>query len=154
MFCLLQVLKFKRNMKSSQKLLTQITLFEGYSEKAYKCSAGVWTCGYGHTRGVTKSTVCNRTQAKKWLEEDLRPCEDFCNTIKEIDTQGKFDSCVDFCFNLGVDAFKKSTLLKLIRKKEKNEVIKKEFEKWVYAKGQRLNGLVKRRKWESQRWDE
>lgn len=46
-------------MISSNLLIAKIKQFEGYRSKAYRCSAGVLTCGYGHTKGVTDHTVCN-----------------------------------------------------------------------------------------------
>ena len=36
-------------MKASNRLIDKIKEFEGYKSKAYRCPAGVWTCGYGHT---------------------------------------------------------------------------------------------------------
>jgi hypothetical protein len=39
-------------MKSSQRLIDYLKKTEGYSGVAYKCPAGVWTIGYGHTNGV------------------------------------------------------------------------------------------------------
>ena len=44
-------------MKCSQEGLALIKKFEGCKLKAYKCSAGVWTIGYGHTAGVKEGDV-------------------------------------------------------------------------------------------------
>ena len=43
-------------MRISQKGLDLIKEFEGRSLKAYKCVAGNWTIGYGHTKGVNQNT--------------------------------------------------------------------------------------------------
>jgi lysozyme len=51
---------------------------------------------------------------------------------------------LSFTYNLGVGAFSKSTLLKKLNQKE-FEAACKELDKWVYAGGKKLNGLVKRR---------
>lgn len=139
-------------MKASEVLIEKIKEFEGFSSKAYKCPAGVYTCGYGTTKGVTASTTCTRELAEQWLKKDLEPIEKYLNTISELNTQGRYDSCVDFCYNLGVDAFKGSTLLAKIRAKAPTAEIQAQFRRWVYAGGKKLAGLVKRREWEAQRW--
>ena len=142
-------------MKVSDDLIEKIKQFEGYRSKAYRCSAGVLTCGYGHTKGVTARTTCNKTKALAWLKSDLEPIERFLSAIPEVcKTQGRFDACADFCFNLGVNAFKGSTLLKQIQKKSSVSTIQAEFLKWVYAGGKPLEGLKNRRRWEAQRWVE
>lgn len=142
-------------MKVSDDLIEKIKQFEGYRAKAYKCAAGRWTCGHGHTKGVTARTVCDKAKALAWLRSDLEPIENFLSAIPEVcKTQGRFDACADFCFNLGVNAFKGSTLLKQIQKKSSVSTIQAEFLKWVYAGGKPLEGLKNRRRWEAQRWVE
>lgn len=142
-------------MKVSNELIDKIKQFEGYRSKAYRCSAGVLTCGYGHTKGVTARTTCNKAKALAWLKSDLKPIESFLSAIPEVcKSQGRFDACADFCFNLGVNAFKESTLLKLIHKKSSVSIIQAEFLKWIYAGGKSLEGLKNRRRWEAQRWVE
>ena len=139
-------------MKASDILIAKIKEFEGYRQKAYRCPAGVWTCGYGHTNGVTAKTSCTQAQADAWLRQDLAPLEKVLSDIKEIDTQGKFDTCLDFCFNLGLGNFLRSTLLKTIKAGMGEKLIKAEFMRWVYAGGRKFDGLVKRREWEAERF--
>lgn len=141
-------------MKASDELVRKIKEFEGFSNTAYTCSGGVLTVGYGHTSGVTPTTRCTRGEAEQWLRQDLAPVEAYLNTIPEIDTQGKFDACCDFCFNLGIGNFKGSTLLRKIKAKASAEDIQAQFRRWVYAKKKVLKGLVRRREWEAQRWRE
>lgn len=140
-------------MKSSNLLIAKIKQFEGYRSKAYRCSAGVLTCGYGHTKGVTARTTCDKSKAEVWLRADLAPIEAFLSAIPEVcKSQGRFDACADFCFNLGINAFRGSTLLKRIQRKEPTDTIQREFRKWVYAAGRVLDGLVIRRELEAERW--
>ena len=139
-------------MEASEELIAHIKKSEGYRTKAYKCAAGVWTCGWGHTKGVTSRTTCDKKKAEEWLKEDLKPIEAFLGAIRQVNTQGRFDACADFCFNLGVDAFRGSTLLKKIRQGATVAAVQGEFRRWVYAGGKRLEGLVKRREWEAKRW--
>ena len=91
----------RSTMKASDILIAKIKEFEGYMSRAYRDAVGVWTCGYGHTRGVTAKTSCTQAQADAWLRQDLAPIEKKLGGIKEIDSQGKLDACLDFCFNLG-----------------------------------------------------
>ena len=102
-------------MRASDMAISKIKEFEGYSNTAYRCAAGVWTCGYGHTSGVTAATTCIRGEAEQWLRSDLAPVEAYLDSVPEIDTQGKYDALCSFCFNLGIGAFKGSTLLRKIK---------------------------------------
>lgn len=141
-------------MKASELLIGKIKEFEGYSNTAYRDSAGVWTCGIGHTSGVTPTTTCTRKEAERWLLEDLAPVEAYVNTIEQVRTQGQYDALVDFAYNLGIGKLKSSTLLKKIKAGTSTGDIQAEFRRWVYAGGKILKGLVKRREWEAARWAE
>ena len=142
-------------MRASDVLIEKIKQFEGYRAKAYKCAAGRWTCGYGHTKGVTARTVCDKAKAEEWLRKDLESIENFLSAVPEVcKTQGRFDACADFCFNLGTGSFRGSTLFKLIQKKASVAAIQAEFLKWVYAGGRPLEGLKTRRRWEAGRFAE
>lgn len=141
-------------MKASNLLIEKIKEFEGFSSTAYRCPAGVWTCGFGATKGITPTTRCTRAEAEQWLRRDLAPIEAYLNTIPEVDTQSKFDSCADFCYNLGTGNFKSSTLLRKIKEGAPTGDIQEQFRRWVYAGGKKLKGLVKRREWEANRFAE
>ena len=142
-------------MKASEVLIDKLKQFEGYRAKAYRCPAGVWTCGYGHTKGVTARTVCDKKKAEEWLRADLAPIESFLSAVPEVcKSQGRFDACADFCFNLGTGAFRGSTLFKLIQKKASVAAIQAEFLKWIYVCGRPKKGLKMRRRWEASRFAE
>lgn len=141
-------------MKASDLLIEKMIEFESLRLTSYKDSVGVWTIGVGHTMGVRQGQAITKEQAMTLLKGDLLPCENFVNSIKEIDTQGKFDALVDFSFNLGIEALKKSTLLKLILAKAEESDIKNQFLRWNKAGGRVLSGLVKRRNWEAMRYSQ
>lgn len=141
-------------MKASELLVGKLKEFEGFSNTAYKCAAGVWTCGYGTTKGITPTTRCTRAEAEQWLLRDLAPVEAYVNTIPEVNTQGKYDALVDFAYNLGLGNLKQSTLLRKIKEGAPTEDIQEQFRRWVYAGGKVLKGLVRRREWEARRWAE
>ena len=139
-------------MKSSELLLNKIIDFEGCKLTAYKCPAGVWTIGVGHTKGVKQGQKITEAQAISLLKGDLLPCENYVNNLGVCKTQGQFDALVDFCFNLGTGALGRSTLLKFIRQGKAEQYIRGEFAKWVKSGGKTLPGLVKRRAWEADRY--
>lgn len=141
-------------MEASDLLIKKITEFEGFSNTAYRCPAGKWTCGIGHTSGVTPTTTCTRKEAEQWLKEDLAPVEAYVNTIEQVRTQGQYDALVDFAYNLGLGSLKSSTLLRKIKEVAPTGDIQEQFRRWVYAGGKVLKGLVRRREWEAQRWAE
>ena len=139
-------------MKSSELLINKIIEFEGCKLKAYKCPAGIWTIGVGHTKGVKQGHTITKEQAMTLLRGDLLPCENYVNNLGVCKTQGQFDALVDFSFNLGSSALGRSTLLKYIRQCREEQYIRNEFAKWVNSKGERLKGLVIRRAWEADRY--
>jgi len=132
-------------MKTSKKGIELIKKYEGLKLKAYKCSAGVWTIGYGHTKNVKQGDVITEGQAEILLIYDLF---DFENCIKKNVTipltQNQFDALVSLCFNIGCGNFLKSTLLKKLNEGKIAEAAK-EFLKWNKADGKELAGLTKRR---------
>lgn len=147
-------------MRVSDICFEKIQEFEGLRLTAYKCPAGVWTIGFGHTKGVKMGQTITKAQAKTLLRGDLLPCEEYVRGLNLELTQGQFDALVDFCFNLGTGSLGKSTLLQKVKLycKTKDESlvkrIKEEFTKWVYAGNVIFSGLVKRRDWEAERFFE
>lgn len=101
-------------MKISDAGLSLIRTFEGLSTKAYRCPAGVWTIGYGHTSNVTKDMLITQKEAECLLLSDLAYFEKaVTNLVKEGScTQSQFDALVCFAFNVGVGSLAASTLLK------------------------------------------
>jgi lysozyme len=141
-------------MRVSDICFEKIQEFEGLRLTAYKCPAGVWTIGFGHTKGVKMGQTITKSQAETLLRGDLLPCEEYVRGLNLELTQGQFDALVDFCFNLGTAALQRSTLLQKIRTKADEQTIRGEFAKWVNSGGARLQGLVKRRAWEADRFFE
>lgn len=139
-------------MKASNQLIVKIKEFEGLRLRAYRDSGGKPTIGYGHTQGVKMGQRITERQAEEMLEQDLWVAGRFPSTMKEIDTQGKYDAVVSFIFNLGVGNFKRSTLYRRILHHAPDRLIQAEFRRWVHAGGKVLPGLVKRREWEAERW--
>ncbi len=129
----------------SQNGVDLIKSFEGCVLKAYQDSAGVWTIGYGHTKGVHSGMTISATQAEDYLKSDLAMFEQAVNNCVTVSiTQNVFDALVSFSFNVGGAALKKSTLLAKLNKGDINGAAA-EFDKWVYAGKRVLPGLIRRR---------
>ncbi len=141
-------------MKSSSILIAALKRFETCVLHAYQDQGGVWTIGYGHTSGVKKGDRITHYQAEMFLREDLAFFEAEAQKVKHLSTQGKFDAVVDFMFNCGIANFRKSTLRKYIESGRPVWQIQKEFCRWTYGGGEELGGLVTRRIWEANRFNE
>ncbi|MBN1989361.1 MAG: lysozyme [Bacteroidales bacterium] len=132
-------------MKTSQKGINLIKGHETLRLKAYLCPAGVLTIGYGHTKGVKDGDTITEQQAEQFLKEDLAEAEDAVLRTKVALNQNQFDALVSFVFNVGASKFNGSTLKKKLLKNASDKSISNEFSRWIYSKGEKLNGLVKRR---------
>lgn len=141
-------------MRASQKLIDHIKRSESCVLTAYKDSAGIWTIGYGHTSGVKKGDRITAYQAEQFLKEDLVKFETIANKVKRIATQGQYDAVLDFIYNCGPGNFNSSTLKKYIESGRKTWEIQEQFLRWVNAGGKKLGGLVTRRIWEANRFNE
>lgn len=98
-------------MNISKKGIELIKKFEGLSLKAYKCPAGVWTIGFGHTANVKEGQIITKIQAESYLKHDIKLYELYViNNVPYKLTQGQFDALVSFTFNCGLKNLK--TLIK------------------------------------------
>ena len=132
-------------MHISDNGLNLIKRFEGFRKKAYKCPAGVWTIGYGHINKVRPDDIITEAEATELLIKDVFNCEGVINHfVKKTLNQGQYDALCSFIFNVGSGNFQRSTLLRKLNQAD-YEGAANEFPKWVYSKGKKLPGLVKRR---------
>lgn len=141
-------------MNASQTLINHIKRSESCALTAYQDTVGVWTIGYGHTKGVKRGDKIPAAIAEQYLRQDLALFEAAAGKVRGIRTQGQFDAVVDFMFNCGVGNFNSSTLKKYIEGVRKTWEIQEQFLRWVNAGGKKQGGLVTRRIWEANRWNE
>lgn len=100
-------------MKTSQKGVDLIKQFEGLELEAYQDIAGVWTIGYGHTETAKSGMRINEREAEALLQRDLRPREQALSRIVNVTiNQNEFDALISFVYNVGVEAFRRSTARK------------------------------------------
>ena len=138
-------------MKVSEKGLELIRSFEGCRLTAYQCSAGRWTIGYGHTgKDVVAGLQITQARATDLLLLDVNQVLKVLRTeIRVPVRQCQLDALVSLGFNIGTDALRKSTLLRLVNRNPDDLNIQGEFERWVYVKGVVSAGLERRRKAEA-----
>lgn len=138
-------------MKMSSTGLDLVKSFEGLYLKAYKCPAGVWTIGYGHTgktfgKNITSGMTITKTQATKLLADDMKVFEKGVKALVKVPlNQNQFDALVSFSFNCGLGNLKSSTLLKKLNAGKYSEAAE-QFLVWNKAAGKVLAGLTRRRK--------
>lgn len=141
-------------MRASNTLIAAIKKFEGVRLTAYQDAKGVWTIGYGHTKDVKKGDQITQYQAEQFLRDDLQKFEAVANKCANLTTQGRYDAVVDFIYNCGPANFNSSTLKKYIESRRATWEIQEQFLRWVNSGGKKLGGLVSRRIWEANRFND
>lgn len=131
-----------------KKAIELIKEFEGLRLSAYKCEAGVWTIGWGHTSGVKPGMTISAEHADELLRADVE-CVGRALAGLEL-TENRRAALISFGYNVGVSAMMRSTLIKLVANDAADPRIATEFAKWKYAGGRVVNGLIRRRKREAQ----
>lgn len=158
----------KLNFKSSAGLsdknmsdegIALLKRFEGLRLKAYQDIGGVWTIGYGHTSAaggmaVYEGLSITYEQAEQLLKDDLaRMTYPVIERLVKVPlTQGQFDALASFIYNLGEGQVSSSTLLQLLNDEDYSGA-SNEFGRWVYVGREKINGLVRRRNDERERFD-
>ncbi len=119
--------------------------FEGFRGRAYQCPAGVWTIGYGFTKGVQPGDVITREQADARLDAELAEfAEGVHRLLTRPATPNAFGAMVSLAFNIGLAAFARSTVLRLHNAGDATGAARA-FALWNKAGGRVLPGLVRRR---------
>ena len=137
------------NMEISQEGISLIKKFEGCRYESYKCAAGVWTIGWGSTKGVSEGMVITHDRAEALLIEDLAVYEEEVNKAVTVDIdQCMFDALVSWTFNLGGANLNASTLLKVLNAKD-FENVPEQIKRWNKAGGKVNEGLIRRREAEA-----
>jgi lysozyme len=126
---------------------------EGLRLESYLCPSGLWTIGWGHTKGVKEGQTCTLAEAERYLKEDIQEAKAFVlSRVKVSLSPNQLDALTSFAFNIKKSQFndKDCTLLRLVNLGEFNRAAC-QFSRWVYGsdpktgKPIKLNGLVTRR---------
>ena len=141
-------------MKLGERGTEILKYFEGCKLTAYQDSVGVWTIGYGHTKGVFDGMTITQEEAEQMLLTELEEYEGYIEDMVTVPlTQNQFDALVVWIYNLGPTNFKNSTLLKELNAGNYNAA-GQEITRWNKAGGKVLAGLVKRREAEAELFNE
>jgi len=130
-------------MQIGAKGLALLKSFESCRLVAYQDGGGVWTVGWGHTP-AHQGQVISQAEADMILQRDLQahditPFLDGCAT-----SQDQFDAMSSLAFNIGLEHFRNSTVLK--RHKLGNRIgAANAFLLWKFDNGKPVAGLLRRR---------
>jgi lysozyme len=140
----------------SDRLFNFIGKLEGFTPVA-EWDFKQYSIGYGtgynwdEKRAVQKGDIIDKETAKRWL---LKEAEQEFNFVKKVVkvpvTDNQLLALASFTYNIGQGAFQKSTLLRLLNEGYNKQAVASEFDKWVYAGGQKSKGLANRRAAEKQ----
>lgn len=137
-------------MRMTAEGLALIKRFEGFRADAYRDAVGVWTIGFGHTAQAGPPAVMagmrvSREEAAAILAADV---EQFATGVRAAVTvplsDGQFSALVSFTYNVGLGAFRGSSVLKAVNAGD-FAAVPGRLALWVKAGGRTLPGLVKRR---------
>ncbi|MFJ2548516.1 lysozyme [Pseudomonas sp. NPDC087612] len=132
-------------MRTSQRGLNLIKSFEGLRLQSYQDAVGVWTIGYGTTRGIKPGMSITKDQAERMLANDVPRFEVEVERLVKVPlTTNQHDALISFTYNLGSANLESSTLLRLLNSGDYAGAAE-QFPRWNKAGGKVLAGLVRRR---------
>lgn len=135
-------------MRISRSGLELLAEFEGFSAIPYADSGGAMTIGYGHLilPGERWDEPLSKDEASWLLLGDAMFAEYAVNELATMPlTQNQFDALICLVFNIGASAFKRSTLLRMLHRREYS-LAAMQFGVWVYDNGIKVAGLQNRRR--------
>ena len=122
-----------------------IKQFEGFREHAYQDVVGVWTIGYGFTRGVQPGQHMTLQQAEARLITELLGYEQAVRSGCALEpNQNQLDAMCSLAWNIGVTGFLRSTVLKCHNRADFQSA-SRAFGLWNKAGGREWAGLTRRR---------
>jgi lysozyme len=143
-------------MKVNLATIELIKSFEGFFAAPYLCPAKKPTIGYGTIQYPSGAMVklsdppISKEIAHNYLMWEVQQKAKLIDPMLRDDlTENEFGALVSFAYNLGEGALKMSTLRIKVNVNPSDLEIRKEFDKWVYANGKKLQGLIRRRKAEA-----
>jgi lysozyme len=102
-------------LTASRAAFDLIASFEGFRTRAVLAPDGQWTLGFGHTATAREGLTVTRAEAEDLLRWDLLPIEDALRQIALTPlSQSQFDALVSFAFNVGLENFRTSDVLKFL----------------------------------------
>lgn len=137
--------------------IEMIKRYESFVDHLYICPGGYWTIGWGHLVSNEEELVyyqqkgtITEDEGEELLLKDLIVAE--LGVMKYISvplSDLQYGALVSFTMNLGTGALQRSTLRSKLNRGDYGGA-SGEFERWVYAGGRKLLGLVRRRREEKE----
>jgi len=134
-------------MRLSRRGAKLIEGFEGFRGCPYRDAVGVWTIGYGSTKGVGPGTKCiSRKQAEERLIREVSA--EYGPAVARFDwlNQSQYDALVSFVYNVGPGALGPGTGIGAALRRRDPGAVADELLKWDKAGGRTLPGLTRRRR--------
>jgi GH24 family phage-related lysozyme (muramidase) len=124
---------------------------------SYKDGGGVWTIGWGHTTdkvfAVKPGQKIDQATAQRLFESDIKEAVDAVDAAVKVRLTGnQRGAVISFAFNVGVRAFRGSTLLKEINRGNL-KAVPTQLLRWVNDNGKFVQGLMNRRRAEIALWN-
>ena len=105
----------KSRHQLSRAAVELIKRFEGYRADAAQLADGRWTIGYGHTLTAREGAHVSADDAEALLQYDLIAVSHAVNEHSYTPlNQNQFDALASFAFNIGVENFRRSAVLRRI----------------------------------------
>ena len=137
-------------MNITQQGVALIRRFEGFRALAYRDAAGVWTIGFGHTSAagaphVRPDMKISRKEGLQILARDVEAFARGVERLLEVElTDCQFSALVSFAYNVGLENFRKSSVLRAVNQGD-FAAVPRRLSLWVKCRGRVLPGLVNRR---------
>jgi lysozyme len=129
-----------------------IAKWEGLKLQAYRDIVGIWTIGFGNTfnpftgEPVKQGLIITENEARRWLNKTVGDFREKVEALVKVplkDTQ--LDALTSLAYNIGLGAFQRSTLLRLLNAGQPAETVAEQFLRWNRAAGKVVRGLTLRR---------
>jgi lysozyme len=133
----------------SSETIAQIKLLEGFKARAAPLGDGRWAVGYGHVASTKRTSIVTRAQADLLLRYDLNVISEALSGLVYTPLNlNQIDALGSFVYNIGLDAFEGSAVLRLINAGALLEAAAA-MEQWCHAtvagQSQEVDGLIRRR---------
>jgi lysozyme len=134
---------------SAAKIIAQ---FEGLLLDAYKDTGNIWTIGYGSTKNpytgvsVKEGDKISKETALDWLDKDIKQRQFALQKLIKVPvTSNQLAALTSLAYNIGLGAFQRSTLLRLLNQKAPLQKVADQFLRWNKVNNVEVKGLTNRR---------
>lgn len=134
---------------SAEKIIAK---FEGLRLRAYQDTGGIWTIGYGSTKdpftglSVKQGDAITKDTALTWLKKDIEQRQIAIRKLLKVPvTSNQLAALTSLAYNIGLGAFQRSTLLRLLNQKAPIKEVADQFLRWNKVQGKEVKGLTNRR---------